>query len=83
MGYNKKILTSVEPIFERATPILQRIYQTVKETITNIITPPPAGTDIKSGTDLDNISIRETTPLNEPLLKRVNSIELIKQNYNA
>ena len=71
MVYNKKILTSVE----RATPILQRIYESVKETITNIITPPPAG----SG----KISIRETTPLEEPLLKRVNSLELIKQNYNA
>lgn len=79
MVYNKKILTSIEPIFERATPILQRIYQSVKETITNIITPPPAGTDISSG--IDNISIRETTPLKEPLLKRINSLELIKQNY--
>lgn len=70
MVYNKKILTSIEPIFERATPILQRIYQSVKETITNIITPPPAGTDNLSGTD--NL-------LKEPLLKKVNSLDLIKQ----
>jgi hypothetical protein len=69
MVYNKKILTSIEPIFERATPILQRIYQSVKETMTNIITPPPAG--------IDNLSV--TAPLEEPLLKKIDSMELIKQ----
>ena len=77
MVYNKKILTSIEPIFERATPILQRIYQSVKEAITNIITPPPAGTDSISGID----QLYETVPLQEPLLKKVNSLELIKHGY--
>ena len=67
----KKILTSIEPVFERTIPILQRMYNSVKETIINIITPPPAG--------------NETRPLNEPLLpfnsiRHNDSFELIKEN---
>jgi len=51
----KKILTSVEPIIQKSTPVLQNIYNSIKEVIENIITPPKAG--------------NETTPLKEPLLK--------------
>jgi hypothetical protein len=79
MVYNKKILTSIEPIFERTVPVLQRMFNSVKETLINIITPPPAGTDRLSGI--------ETTPLNEPLLsttiRRIDSIELLKESYNG
>jgi hypothetical protein len=68
---NKKILTSIEPVFERTIPIFQRMFNSVKETIINIITPPPAG--------------NETRPLNEPLLpfntiKHNDSLELINMN---
>ena len=45
MKNNKKILTSIEPIFDNTVPILQRIYNSVKETIVNIVTPPKAGNE--------------------------------------
>ena len=48
MKNNKKILTSIEPIFDNTVPIFQRIYNSVKETIVNIITPPKAGNEIIS-----------------------------------
>ena len=66
MVNTKKILTSIEPIIEKSTPVLQSIYNSIKEAIQNIITPPKAG--------------NETTPLKEPLIKKVNSFELINLN---
>jgi hypothetical protein len=70
MKNNKKILTSIEPIFDNKVPIFQRIYNSVKETITNIITPPKAGNE--------TISYKAGE---EPLLKKIDSVELIHGYY--
>ena len=72
INYNKKILTSVEPDNNKP-PIINRIYNQIKSTIIDIITPPLAGSSLES----DN---------KEPLLsskniKKVDSMELIKDYF--
>jgi len=74
MKNNKKILTSIEPIFDNTVPIFQRIYNSVKETIVNIVTPPKAGNEtisLKSGEE----------PLLQTNIKKIDSVELIHGYY--
>lgn len=80
MKNNKKILTSIEPIFDNTVPIFQRIYNSVKETIVNIITPPKAGNEIislKSGEEplLPKSQSAQTN------IKKIDSVELIHGYY--
>jgi hypothetical protein len=65
---NKKILTSIDPS-EITQSFFSRIYNIVKISIHNIITPPPPGNN-------DNI-----LPLSEPLITKKDSMELLKETY--
>jgi hypothetical protein len=70
---NKKILTSIDPS-EITQSFFSRIYNIVKISIHNIITPPPPGNN-------DNIDTDNILPLSEPLITKKDSMELLKETY--
>lgn len=66
----KKILTSILPELQQTT-ILTRIYDFFKI----IITPPKAG---NKNPEINKIKETKEKDLEEPLIKKVDSMELIK-----
>jgi len=61
---NKYILTSYLPNDDNKKPLsIVTIYNSIKKTIVNIITPPPPGTKSKL------LSDQASSSLSEPLLK--------------
>ena len=68
---SKKILTSIDPS-EITINFFSRIFNILKSSIHNIITPPKPGNK-----NPENIEIKEKD-LEEPLIRKVDSIELIK-----